>query len=126
MSSPLRFLKSHEWFSVSDGVATVGITDFAQEQLNDVVFVDLPKLGRSVAKGEAAAVVESCKTAADVYSPIPGEVVAVNEELAANPGLVNESAFERGWLFRVKLSGAYNQADADYLDKAAYEATLGA
>ncbi len=122
-ASPL-FLKSHEWFTIADGVATVGITDFAQEQLNDVVFVDLPKAGRVVAKGEAVAVVESCKTAADVYTPVPGEVVATNPALSANPGLVNTSAMEGGWLFKVRLSPDFQPTHPDYLDQAAYQASI--
>lgn len=124
--STLHYLKSHEWFHLSDGVATVGITQFAQEQLNDVVFVELPKVGRQVAKGEAVAVVESCKTAADVYSPVAGEIVATNPNLNQEPGLVNQSPYGDGWLFRVKVSAGFEPVGEDYLTQSAYEATLDA
>ena len=102
----LLYAKSHEWVRLADGVATVGITDHAQHELTDVVFVELPAVGRKVRAGEACAVVESVKTASDIYSPIGGEIVAVNEGLPANPALVNTAPFGEGWFFRIKVASA--------------------
>jgi glycine cleavage system H protein len=101
----LRYLRSHEWVRVEGGTAIVGITDFAQDQLGDVVFVELPKVGRTVAQGETVAVVESVKTASDIYSPVSGEITAVNTDLADTPEKVNAGAFSEGWLFKVRLAG---------------------
>jgi glycine cleavage system H protein len=120
-TTSLKYLKSHEWFSVADGVATVGVSDFAQEQLNDVVFVELPEVGRTVAKGESCCVLESCKAASDVYSPVAGEVVAANDALGDAPEKVNKAPLGDGWLFKVKLDGSFNANDAAYMDKAAYD-----
>jgi glycine cleavage system H protein len=117
----LRYARSHEWATEpQDGVITVGITDFAQDQLGDVVFVELPKVGRSVDAGEAVAVIESVKTASDIYAPLAGEIVEVNEALEAGPEVINTSPYERGWIFRisVKEPGAWN----DMLDAAGYNA----
>lgn len=116
----LKFLKSHEWHHLDGDTATVGVSDFAQQQLNDVVFVELPEVGATVSKGDAVAVLESCKAAADVYSPVSGEIVEVNEALDGAPETVNQAPFEAGWLFKVKVSD-YNADDADYMDKAAYD-----
>ncbi len=102
--SQTLFTQDHEWIRVEGGIATVGITNHAQEQLGDLVYVELPDTGRTVAKGEAAAVVESVKAASDVYAPVSGEVVAVNSELAGDPGMVNREAESGGWLMRVRLS----------------------
>ncbi len=102
--SQTLFTQDHEWIRVEGGIATVGITNHAQEQLGDLVYVELPDTGRTVAKGEAAAVVESVKAASDVYAPVSGEVVAVNSELAGDPGMVNREAEAGGWLMRVRLS----------------------
>lgn len=99
-----RYLQSHEWASLSGGEATVGLSEHAQKEITDVVFVDLPGPGRRVAKGEQVAVVESVKAAFDIYSPLGGEIVAVNEELSSNPALINQSPHEKGWLFRLKAS----------------------
>ena len=98
----LRFTKSHEWATEpdGDGIVTVGITDFAQDQLGDVVFVELPEVGRRVAAGAATAVVESVKTASDIYAPVAGEVVAVNDALVDAPEAINTGAYGDGWLFR--------------------------
>ncbi|MEZ5741762.1 MAG: glycine cleavage system protein GcvH [Burkholderiaceae bacterium] len=109
MSTPanLRFAASHEWVrQESDGTVTIGISDHAQQALGELVYVELPEVGRSLAKGESCAVVESTKAASDVYSPIDGEVVAVNETLADAPETVNEAAFEAGWLFKLKPTDA--------------------
>src|SRR4029450_8909227 len=93
----LRYAKSHEWVRVSGDTATVGITDHAQHELTDIVFVELPAVGRKVKAGEACAVVESVKTASDIYSPVSGEVVEVNKTVVENPGLVNSEPYGGGW-----------------------------
>lgn len=114
------FTTDHEWLTVDGDVATIGVTDYAQSQLGDVVFVELPKAGRALKKGEAAAVVESVKAASDVYAPISGEVVAVNDALAADPALVNSDAGGKAWFFKVKIT---DKKDLDGLmDEAAYKA----
>ncbi|MBB6098657.1 glycine cleavage system H protein [Deinobacterium chartae] len=120
MNTPqnLRYLKSHEWVRVDGNIATVGITDFAQDQLGDVVYVELPQVGRTVSAGESVAVVESVKTASDIYSPASGTVIEVNDDLEGSPERVNESPYEGGWLFKVELGDLH----ADLLDAAAYEA----
>jgi glycine cleavage system H protein len=98
-----RYTKDHEWISVDGDVGTVGITTYAQEQLGDIVFVELPAVGKAITKGGEAAVVESVKAASDVYAPITGEVVAVNETLSDAPATVNEDAEGKGWFMKVKL-----------------------
>lgn len=100
----LKYTKSHEWVRVSDGTATVGITDHAQAELTDVVFVELPAVGKTVNAGDAVAVVESVKTASDIYSPVSGEIVKVNSGLADNPALVNSEPYGNGWFYQIKLS----------------------
>src|ERR687884_301247 len=102
--SDLKYAKSHEWVRVANDSATVGITDHAQQELTDVVFVELPAIGRKVKAGEACAVVESVKTASDIYSPVSGEVVEVNVKVADTPALVNDKPYEDGWFFKVRLS----------------------
>lgn len=97
-----RYMKSHEWIHVEGGEATVGVSDHAQHEITDVVFVDLPKPGRKAAQGEAVAVVESVKAAFDIYAPAAGEVSAVNPALAADPALVNREPHGAGWLFKLK------------------------
>jgi glycine cleavage system H protein len=115
----LRFTKDHEWISVEGDTATVGITNHAQEQLGDVVFVDLPAVGKQVTKGGEAAVVESVKAASEVYAPVTGEVVAINGELSGDPSLVNRAAETEGWFMKLKLK---NRSElSDLMDKAAYE-----
>lgn len=101
-----KYTKSHEWIDVADETGTVGITDHAQNELSDVVFVELPEVGRSVEAGEAIAVVESVKAASDIYSPVSGEIAEVNDALTDDPALVNTAAFTDGWLFKLKLSAA--------------------
>jgi len=102
----LKYSESHEWVAEhGDGTASVGITALATEQLGDLVYVELPEVGRRVARGESCAVVESSKAASEVYAPAPGEVVAVNGTLAAHPGNVNASPYADGWLFKLKLAG---------------------
>lgn len=100
----LKYAKSHEWVRVSDGVAAVGITDHAQHELTDVVFVELPAVGRKVKAGEACAVVESVKTASDIYSPVSGEITEINKAAVDNPALVNTEPYKTGWFFKIKLS----------------------
>jgi glycine cleavage system H protein len=101
--SDLKYAKSHEWVRVSGDTATIGITDHAQHELTDVVFVELPAVGRKVKAGEACAVVESVKTASDIYSPVSGEITAVNEAVVSKPALVNSEPYGTGWFFTVKL-----------------------
>jgi glycine cleavage system H protein len=108
----LKFAKSHEWVRVSGDVATVGISDHAQHELTDVVFVELPEVGRNVKSGDACAVVESVKTASDVYSPVSGEVVEINKSVVENPALVNTEPYSGGWFFKLKLA---NPAELDAL-----------
>lgn len=100
----LRYAKSHEWVRLADGAATIGITDHAQQELTDVVFVELPAVGRVVKAGEACAVVESVKTASDLYSPVSGEVIEVNAAVVADPALVNSAPYGGGWFYKVKLA----------------------
>jgi glycine cleavage system H protein len=114
------FTSDHEWLSIEGDVATVGITDYAQQQLGDVVFVDLPKVGRTLKKAEAAAVVESVKAASDVYAPISGEVLDVNEELSSEPALVNSDAQGKAWFFKMKI--ADKSELGGLMDEAAYKA----
>lgn len=126
LPTELKYAKTHEWArDEGDGTITVGITDHAQDQLGDLVFVDLPEQGDSVEAGEECAVVESVKAASDIYSPASGEIIAVNAALEDSPEMVNESAFGDGWLFKVKMSDALelnNLLDADgYLEVAASE-----
>ena len=100
----LKYAKSHEWLRVEGDVATIGITDHAQHELTDVVFVELPTLGRKVAAGEACAVVESVKTASDIYSPVSGEVIEVNALVSNQPDLVNTQPYQGGWFYKIRLS----------------------
>ena len=117
MTTPtnLKYAASHEWLA-DDG--KVGITDHAQDQLGDVVYVELPEVGREVSAGEAVAVVESVKTASDIYAPASGKIVAVNDDLSGSPEKVNESPYEGGWLFQIEVS----EDNSDLMDAAAYEA----
>ena len=117
------YTDDHEWISVDNGVATVGITDYAQEQLGDLVFVELPEVGKSLSKGDAAVVVESVKAASDVYAPVDGEITAVNDKLSDDPALVNSSATGNGWLWKMKLSDA-SQLDG-LMGEAGYKALIG-
>ena len=99
-----RYTKDHEWIRLDGDVATVGITEHAQQQLGDIVYVELPEIGKQVTRGGEAAVVESVKAASDVYSPATGEIVAINDALGATPGAINEEAEGKGWFFRLKLA----------------------
>jgi glycine cleavage system H protein len=124
LPAELRYTESHEWVRrEADGTVSVGITDHAQEQLGDIVFVEAPKVGRKVSAGEAIGVVESVKAASDIYAPLAGEIVGANADLSAAPEKVNEDAFA-AWMFRIKPA---NAADLDkLLDAAAYEKSASA
>ncbi len=114
----VRYTKDHEYISLDGDTGTVGITDYAQSQLGDVVFVELPEVGKTLAKGAEAAVVESVKAASEIYAPVSGEIVAVNSALEQTPGTVNEDPAGRGWFLKIKLS---DRAELDgLLDEAAY------
>ena len=119
-----RYTKEHEWVNVDGDVATVGITDHAQEQLGDVVFVELPQVGKKVVKGGEAAVVESVKAASEVYAPLSGEVIEVNKQLESDPALVNREAEGGAWFMKVKLADR-SELD-DLMEKAAYDAFVAA
>ena len=119
----LRYTKSHEWVRVEEDIATVGITDHAQAELTDVVFVELPASGRRVQAGEAVAVVESVKTASDIYSPVSGEIVAVNPAVVEEPSLVNSAPYGGGWFYRIRLSKS-GEVDA-LMTSEAYAAQIG-
>lgn len=110
--SDIRFTRDHEYVRVEGDVGTIGISDFAQQQLGDVVFVELPAVGAKFEKGAGAAVVESVKAASDIFAPVSGEVVAVNAEVDAEPALINQDALGRGWLMKIKLA---NPGDLDAL-----------
>lgn len=118
----LRYQTSHEWVRLEGDVITVGITDHAQEELTDVVFVELPAVGRAVDPGDPTAVVESVKAASDIYAPVGGEVVEANPEVEADPSLVNTDPYGKGWIFKIKVK---NAADVEGLmDAAAYQAHI--
>jgi len=119
----LKYTESHEWISVEvDGSVRVGISDHAQEALGDLVFVELPAVGESINRGDACAVVESVKAASDIYSPVSGEVIAVNEDLEDEPGVINSDPFGDGWLFEIRLGDVSELGSL--LDAKAYEASL--
>jgi glycine cleavage system H protein len=115
-----RFTSDHEWIRVDDGIGTIGITNHAQDRLGDVVFVELPEVGRKAARGEAVAVVESVKAASDIYAPVAGAVTEVNAALIDQPGLVNESAEGKAWFFKLRIA---DPAELDILmDRVTYDA----
>ena len=120
MTQKTWYTREHEWVRIEDGVAVCGITDYAQTQLGDVVYVELPDVGSQLAREAVAGVVESTKAANDVYAPVSGEVVAVNDRLEEEPNLVNESAEDQGWFFRVRLADEGELEDL--LDEDAYQA----
>ncbi|ESX50110.1 glycine cleavage system protein GcvH [Mesorhizobium sp. C416B] len=117
------FTQDHEWLSVEGGIATVGITDYAQEQLGDLVFVELPQLGTKLSKGDTAVVVESVKAASDVYAPVDGEITDANGALSSDPSLVNSAATGDGWLWKMKLADEGQLAGL--MNEAAYKAHIG-
>lgn len=118
----IYYTEDHEWLSVEGNTATVGITDYAQEQLGDLVFVDLPEAGRELAKGDATVVVESVKAASDVYAVVDGEVTEVNEALSSDPALVNSAAQGDGWLWKQTVADARQLEDL--MDEAGYKAHI--
>lgn len=119
----LKYASSHEWLRAEgDGIYTVGITEHAQELLGDMVFVELPEVGESVAQGDDVAVAESVKAASDIYAPVSGEIVAVNEALSDSPELVNSSPYEDGWMFKIKIA---DEAELGaLLDAAGYQSAI--
>jgi glycine cleavage system H protein len=119
----LRYSKDHEWLRTEEGEGVVGITAYAAEELGDVVFVEMPDVGRVLAKDETFGVIESVKTASDLFAPVAGEVIAINEALADAPELVNAEPYEGGWMIRLRLDEA-DAAEA-LMDAAAYKAMLG-
>ena len=123
MNTPddLRYAKSHEWIRMEKDLATVGVTDHAQAELSDVVFVDLPKPGKKVNAGDVIATVESVKAASDIYAPVGGEVIASNAALSSDPGLINREPYGGGWLFRMKPA---SPATDHLLSASQYAATL--
>jgi glycine cleavage system H protein len=119
MTTTTLYTDDHEWLRIEGDVATIGVTDYAQSQLGDVVFVELPKVGRTLKKAEAAAVVESVKAASDVYAPISGEVLEINSELASEPALVNSDAAGKAWFFKLKIADRGELGGL--MDEAAYQ-----
>ena len=119
----LKYADTHEWVRVENGTATVGVTDHAQAELTDVVFVELPDVGRMLSAGEACAVVESVKTASDINTPVAGEVVDINAALADTPSLVNDEPYGGGWIFKVRLGDGL---PASLMDAEQYRAEIGA
>lgn len=117
-----KYTKTHEWAYLDNGVATVGISEYAQEEIGDIVFVDLPKTGTQVAAGQNCCVIESVKSASEIYAPVSGEIVEVNEAVSADPALVNRAAHGDGWLFKIKVSKP-EEYDA-LLDLKTYKETL--
>ncbi len=118
MATETRYTRDETWLSLDGDTATVGITDYAQEQLNDVVFVKLPEVGQQVTKGKEAAMVESVKAASDIYSPVTGEVLDVNPAIVSDPGLVNSDPMGAGWFFKVRIE--QNGEIADLMDESQY------
>ncbi len=118
-----RYTKTHEWLSVDGQTVTVGITDFAQSQLGDVVFLELPKVGRKLAERESFGVIESVKAASDLYAPVAGVIKEVNDKLAANPELVNSDPYGEGWILKLEKSG---DLPGDLMDEATYKKAAGA
>ncbi len=117
----LKYTESHEWIKMESVEATVGITDHAQHELTDIVFVELPQIGKKVKAGEVAAVLESVKVAADIYSPVSGEVIQINTVLSEKPGLINEDPYGKGWIFKIKPS----TADGKLMDATQYACVAG-
>ena len=115
----LKFSKSHEWAKIDADIATVGITDYAQSQLGDIVFIELPQIGTNLNQSHQAGTIESTKAASELYTPLSGEVIEVNSDLGNNPQWINESPFDKGWMFKLKIS---NSLELDNLmDEASYK-----
>ncbi len=118
----IKFTQDHDWLRIEQDVAVIGITEYAQKQLGDIVFVELPSIGATFARGAAAAVVESVKAASDVYAPIDGEIVEVNQDIVAEPALINSDPMGKGWFFKMKINDR-SQLDT-LLDESAYRALI--
>lgn len=123
-AADLKYAKSHEWVHAEGDVATVGISDFAVKQLTDLVYIDLPAVGTSFDAGETFGEVESVKAVSDLYAPVAGEVIEVNDALAEDPAILSDDPYERGWMIKLKMADP--SATADLLDRAAYEAHCAA
>lgn len=119
----LKYTKTHEWVKVEGDIATVGITDFAQEQLSDIVYVDLGSIGKKVKQGDAFGTIEAVKAVSDLYAPISGEIVAINEDLKTSPDLVNKEPYGKGWMVKIKISDA--EELKNLLDAKGYEELVG-
>lgn len=118
----MKFAETHEWIDVKNGIGTVGVSDYAQKELGDIVYVELPEVGKSIKAGEEAAVLESTKAAADIYSPVSGKIVEVNMALSTASELINQSPEQKGWIFKIALS---HPADLDALmDSSDYHASI--
>jgi len=120
----LRYTEDHEWIEIEDDVATVGITDYAQSELGDVVYVELPEIGENAVQGKAFGLVEAVKTVADLYAPVSGEILEINHHLTKNPGLLNQSPYDEGWVIKIRLSDPGEMASL--LDDQGYAAHIGA
>lgn len=125
LPAEIRFVPSHEYLVPGADATTIGISRYAAEQLGDVVFVELPAVGRKIAKGESFGVVESVKAVSDLYAPIDGEITAVNERLNAEPGLVGEDPYGQGWIVKIRAADASQLAADGLMDATAYEAFVG-
>jgi glycine cleavage system H protein len=121
--SELKYTKDHEWVRIEGDIATVGVTDFAQKELGDIVYVEVETIGETLEAGEVFGTVEAVKTVSDLFMPVSGEILEVNPELESSPELVNESAYDQGWMVKVKLSEGI---PADLMDAASYKALIGA
>jgi glycine cleavage system H protein len=119
----LKYTKDHEWIKIEGDLATIGITEFAQKELGDIVYVEVETIGETIEAGEVFGTVEAVKTVSDLFMPLTGEILEFNEELESSPELVNESPYESGWMVKVKISG---DAPSDLLDAAAYAELVGA
>jgi glycine cleavage system H protein len=119
----LKYAETHEWVRIDKTIGTVGITDHAQAELTDIVYVELPQVGAKVTAKQPAAVVESVKAASDIYSPVSGEVTEINSDLESNPGLVNSGPYTEGWLFKVRLEEGADRSELK--DAAAYSTQIG-
>ncbi len=120
--SNIKFTKEHEWLNIEGDIVTVGVTDFAQSQLGDVVFIELPEVGETYEEGDEGAVIESVKAAGEIEIPVSGEIVAVNEALSDDPELVNREPMSGGWFFKVKIAAELDASK--YLDETAYKALI--
>lgn len=118
----MQFTETHEWIEINDGIGTVGVTQYAQKELGDIVYVELPKTGKEIKKGEEAAVLESTKAASDVYTPVSGTIVEVNGSLNEAPELINTSPHEKGWIFKIKLN--HPEEANNLIDEKTYLAKL--